>query len=149
MACTLNPMTQIDFHILSTLQTSDWLQYIARLVQKARSRSRSVLIATTSPEQSEQLSQALWACQPETFLAHEPISQPFFDIQITDSEDCGKHHDILVNLRPEAPAFFSRFERVFEVVCQQPDILQTSRERYRFYNERGYELKRHDLRGRA
>ena len=31
------------------------------------------------------------------------------------------------------------------VFCQQPEQLATSRERYRFYRERGYELQIHDM----
>jgi DNA polymerase-3 subunit chi len=55
---------------------------------------------------------------------------------------------VLVNLHPEPPAFFSRFERLAEVVGADDEQLAAGRARYRFYRERGYELKSHDWSGR-
>jgi len=142
-------MTKVDFHILPTVQESDLLQYVVRLTQKALSRSHQVLIATQSDEQSHLVSQALWAWQPDSFLAHTRIEEAHFKLQISHSDQCGDHHDVLINLRHQIPNYFSRFGRVFEVVSQQPDLLKASRDRYRFYKDRGYPLTRHDLRDRV
>ena len=55
--------------------------------------------------------------------------------------------NVLVNLCAEPPSFFSRFERLVEVVgtrrCRGP----AGRVRFKFYRERGYELRAHDVRG--
>ncbi|MDO7656758.1 MAG: DNA polymerase III subunit chi [OM182 bacterium] len=142
-------MTKVDFHILATTQESDFLTYVVRLTQKARSRGHQVLIATDQAEQSLALSTALWGIQPDAFIAHSTIDAGHDAIQISDSEQCGSHHDVLINLRQAIPEFFSRFERVFEVVSQQPSLLPASRQRYRFYSDRGYALTRHDLRDRV
>ena len=147
-------MTKVDFHILATTQENDFLTYVVRLTQKARSRGHQVLIATDHAEQSLALSAALWGLQPDAFIGHSTLdaghaSDGHDAIQITDSEQCGNHHDVLINLRQAIPDFFSRFERVFEVVSQQPTLLSASRLRYRFYSDRGYALTRHDLRDRA
>jgi len=150
-------MTKVDFHILATTQEDDFLTYVVRLTQKARGRGHQVLIATDNTEQSLALSTALWGIQPDAFNAHSTIDAGHDTkgagghdaIQISDSEQCGNHHDVLINLRQAIPDFFSRFERVFEVVSQQPSLLPASRQRYRFYSDRGYALTRHDLRDRA
>ena len=52
---------------------------------------------------------------------------------------------MLINLGAEIPRVFGRFERVAELVDQRPELLSQSRERFRFYRERGYELKTHQL----
>jgi DNA polymerase-3 subunit chi len=52
--------------------------------------------------------------------------------------------EVLVNLHPEPPPFFSRFERLAEIVAADDDALAAGRARYRFYRERGYELRQHD-----
>jgi DNA polymerase-3 subunit chi len=52
---------------------------------------------------------------------------------------------ILLNLDHDLPGFFSRFERVLEIVGADPGDRQAARERYRFYQQRGYELHKHDL----
>lgn len=141
-------MTKIDFHILPSDQNEQRYKYVARLVQKAQGRDHQVLIATESIEQAKSVSLALWSFNPESFLAHTQVSTGHFPLQISFDENCGEHHDILINLCEETPKYFPRFERVFEVVSQQPDLLKSSRERYRFYQDRGYALSRHDLRDR-
>ena len=55
------------------------------------------------------------------------------------------HHQILVNLLPEIPSWFSRFERVIEIIYKQADYEQAKRNNFRFYKERGYPLSFHDL----
>jgi len=148
-------MTKVDFHILATTQENDFLTYAARLAQKARSRGHQVLIATEHAEQRLAFSAALWGVQPDAFVGHSSLVDPDHatdghdTIQISDGDGCGRHHDVLINLRQAIPDFFSRFERVFEVVSQQPTLLPASRQRYRFYSDRGYALTRHDLRNRA
>ena len=142
-------MTKIDFHILPTTQESDVFHYVARLAQKALSRNHTILIATNNEQQALMVSDALWSCTPDSFLAHSPISEAFFNLQISHTVECGEHHDILINLCTVIPEYFSRFERIFEIVCQEPHWLTTSRDRYRFYNDHGYAIERHDLRERA
>ena len=56
--------------------------------------------------------------------------------------------DVLINLEGETPGFFSRFERVLEVVGTDDGDLARGRARYRYYRERGYALQTHDLGGR-
>ena len=55
---------------------------------------------------------------------------------------------MLVNLHAEPPPFFSRFERLAEIVGVD-DAAAAGRERYKFYRERGYELRAHDMRERG
>ena len=55
------------------------------------------------------------------------------------------HNDLLINLQLEIPAFFSRFQRVAEVVTQDPESLAALRRSWTFYKERGYQLEKHDL----
>jgi DNA polymerase-3 subunit chi len=53
--------------------------------------------------------------------------------------------DVLVNLASTVPAFFSRFNRVAELVGNDEAARAAARERYRFYQERGYTLNTHKL----
>ena len=53
--------------------------------------------------------------------------------------------DVLVNLTLTPPPFFSRFQRLAEIVPADDTPAQAGRERYRFYRERGYELRAHNL----
>ena len=51
---------------------------------------------------------------------------------------------MLLNLHAEPPPFFSRFERLAELVAADERNVAAGRARFRFYRERGYELRQHD-----
>ena len=51
---------------------------------------------------------------------------------------------MLLNLHAEPPPFFSRFERLAELVASDERNVAAGRARFRFYRERGYELRQHD-----
>ena len=53
--------------------------------------------------------------------------------------------DLLLNLADEVPAFFSKFERVAEIVGGDAAAKANARERFRFYRDRGYELETHQV----
>jgi DNA polymerase-3 subunit chi len=57
----------------------------------------------------------------------------------------GQAYGVLVNLGPGVPQGFERFERFIEVVASATDDRQAGRDRWNYYKERGYALKRHDL----
>jgi len=52
---------------------------------------------------------------------------------------------LLINLHNECSPFFSRFERVIEIVGDNAEDSRMGRERYKFYKDRGYELRHFDL----
>ena len=64
-------------------------------------------------------------------------------------EEPSSHHDLLINLSTNIPPFFSRFARVAEIVTQDEIQLDISRKRFRFYQERGYDIKINDMKKSA
>ena len=65
---------------------------------------------------------------------------------IVDHEGANLPHDqVLLNLRDEWPQFFSRFQRLVEIVSLDEEDRRLARERYKFYRDRGYEIQKHDL----
>ena len=57
------------------------------------------------------------------------------------------HEQVLVNLCPESPPVFSRFERLIEIVGLDEAERDLARTRFRFYRDRGYDIRTHDLAG--
>jgi len=53
--------------------------------------------------------------------------------------------EVLINLTLTVPPFFEPFERMAEIVDDIPQARQAGRTRYRFYKEKGYALKIHDI----
>ena len=53
----------------------------------------------------------------------------------------------VVNLSDEIPDFFSRFQRVAELVAGSDNEKSLARDRWRFYRDRGYAVTKHELDG--
>ena len=56
-----------------------------------------------------------------------------------------KEQDLLINLTLAIPAFVDHFNRVAELVIEEPAIRQAARENFRRYREQGYPLQDHRL----
>ncbi len=135
-------MTTIDFYT----HVDDRLSVVARLVAKAVKAHGSVRVLTPDAETTAALDRQLWVVPPTGFLPHCRIDSAlaaetpvWIDHRLDHSGPCA----VLVNLCVEPPPFFSRFERLAEIVGT--DDAEAGRERYRFYRERGYELRAHNL----
>ena len=91
----------------------------------------------------------LWTWKQGSFIPHEIQS----DANSADSPIVINHmpdlktdmHDVLINVAREIPLFFSQFERVTEIVDQDEETRQVARQRYRFYQDRGYPLESHEI----
>ncbi len=141
-------MTRVDYYILSSSEPDDKLHFACRLAEKAYRSGHKVYIHTSNEEDARHIDDQLWAFKPESFVPHNLISEPHNTIppvQIGHSEDPGHHHDVLINLSKEVPQFFSRFNRLAEIVINHDTDKEPSRQRYRFYQERGYPLSNHKI----
>ena len=90
----------------------------------------------------------LWTYRAGAFLPHsvfENASDDYPPILIGHAAEPPVDAHLLINLSTEVPAFFSRFERVAEVIDQNDENKTSGRERFRFYRDRGYTLKSHQL----
>lgn len=140
-------MTRIDFYLLpdGSGQAESSVMAACKLCDKATGTGRKVYVHTTDAAQAESLDGALWSFRQGSFIAHEKHNgqshedpQPL--VLIGAIEPPETHHHIMINLSTEVPAFFSRFERVLEIVDGDPALRAKSRERFKFYRDRGYEL---------
>lgn len=88
----------------------------------------------------------LWAAKPASFLPHSlGDAEPEERIAIGWGQEPVGHNQFLINLAVNAPPFFSRFERVAEVVTQDADRIDALRSAWRFYKDRGYPLGKYDV----
>jgi len=51
----------------------------------------------------------------------------------------------LINLNDKIPASFEQYQRVIEIVSQQAEQKQRAREHFKFYKERGFTPRSHDI----
>lgn len=138
-------MTHIDFHILQdTSVEARWL-YVCRFIEKVERLGHSILVVVDTEAEAHELDDLLWSFKPESFIAHQIIGgDEEVKVEITFTNNAGDHHDVLINLGSQIPDYFSRFDRVSEVVIQEPNVLHNTREHYKFYKQRGYPITQHN-----
>ena len=139
-------MTQVDFYILQSAQPQDALLYGCRLAEKAHKRGMSIYLHCADEAQGLALDELLWSFSPPSFVPHALKSANTNDsIVIAWDQEPPPAGDLFINFAPQIPDFFSRFARLGEIVCQATDWLSPSRERFRFYKDRGYPLNTHKI----
>jgi DNA polymerase-3 subunit chi len=133
-------MTRVDFHS----KVPDKISYACRLVRKARAADMKVVVFAADAAQISALDDAMWTFSEQDFLPHvmagDELAAVTPVILTTDVGQALPHHQVLVNLSRETPAYFARFERLFEIVSTDESDLLAGRERYRQYQQRGYPL---------
>jgi len=139
-------VTEVDFYVIQSPDPQQRLRIAARLADKAFHRGHRIHIHARDEEQARRLDRLLWEFRPSSFLPHGLAGTPGSErVAIGWQEETVAHDDLLINLGLGIAPFFSRFTRVAEVVTQDPGSLQALREAWRFYRDRGYSLKKHDL----
>ena len=137
-------MTSIDFYT----HCADRLEVAARLVAKAWAQHGSVRVLTPGEDGTAELDARLWRLPPTGFLPHCRLASRLAAETPIVVDHALAHEGpaaVLINLHPSPPPFFSRFERLVEIVGAGDGDTTAGRERWRFYKERGYALRSHNL----
>jgi DNA polymerase III subunit chi len=136
-------VTQVDFYILSNRNR---LQFICQLAEKVFGLGHRIFIHTESGQDARELDDLMWVFRDRSFLPHSLTgTDADSPIQIGDGVEPVGDFQVLVNLAAAVPSFFSRFDRVAEVVDKDEQCRAQGRERFRFYKDRGYPLETHTL----
>jgi DNA polymerase III subunit chi len=141
-------MTQVDFYT----SVEDKYQTACVLAAKALARSVRITILTPDSDATDRLDRLLWIHPPIGFLPHcraQHRLAAVTPIIVDHLAEPVVHEQVLLNLRHDAPPHFSRFERLLEIVGLEDSDREPARARFRFYRERGYEIRTHDLGGGA
>jgi len=137
-------MTQIDFYT----HVEDKLKTTCTLAGKACAHGLRLTVYCPDRETVQRLDRLLWTTPATGFVPHCGPDDPLAaetPVIIDCSGDNLLHDEVLLNLRPEWPPFFSRFQRLIEIVGLEDADRAGARERFRFYRDRGYEIRTHDL----
>lgn len=128
-------MTTIEFYILAANTTIARLQLVDDLLHRTMRAGKAVHIHACSARSRDVLMRRYreYTHGPESILSISHTGEP------------DQHFQVLVNLAPEVPHFFSRFEKTLEIIDDDDQTKLLGRERYQFYRNRGYPLKHHDI----
>jgi len=143
-------MTRIDFYVLENSEPQAQDRLACRIADKAWSQQNQVYIHTNTAQQSEHLDQLLWVFQDGSFLPHCLYNTDHASetpVLIGHDHEPEQITDVLINLADEVPPFYSRFQRVVELVAGDEATKQKARARYKYYRDRGYAIETHKLAG--
>jgi DNA polymerase-3 subunit chi len=137
-------VTSIDFYF----NAQDRLQVACRLAGKALAQGKHMLVYAPDAETASRIDRMLWTWPATGFVPHCPIHDPLAEetpVLIAAGDEAPRRCELLLNLSPECPPHFERFERLLEVVGTDEAERNQARTRYRYYRERGYSINNHDL----
>ena len=135
-----------DFYILTEDNPSARYPIVCRLTEKAYRFDHQLYIHTESQQQAQQLDDLLWTYRDISFIPHTLYEQGAnASVQIgwqSMGMDC---KDILINLSETVPDFFHNFQRIIEIVPQDPHWKIHTRQHYTHYRDHGCELQTHTM----
>lgn len=140
-------MTRVDFYLLADSHPVARHRFACRMTEKAYQLGHRVHIHAESMASARQLDELLWTFRDGSFIPHEvePSDPELCPVSIGYTSAPNSTNEVLINLAATVPTFFSRFERVAEILDSDPASREEGRERYRFYRDRGYELSHHEI----
>ena len=136
-------MTRVEFYF----NVANKLDKTAELCQKALDKGRQLTIYTQDEAMSSQVQSHLWTYSNSSFLANSKIDESnnhFSPIVIDFDGQKLIQDDVLINLHNVQPIFFSRFRYLVELVSYDDADKAAARARFRFYKDRGYDIKSTD-----
>ena len=143
-------MTRVDFYVSPNQEDVARLQLACRIAEKAYTLDKRVYIHTDDPVSAKQIDDLLWTFRQGSFIPHclsGDANQAHSAIVIGYEQTVTDEPQVLINLSGGVPEFFSRFERIAEIVGGDDATRQAARDRFKYYRERGYPLETHELNG--
>jgi len=151
-------MTHINFYVSKDVGLENRLAIAYRLTNMALKNKLSVHIHTDNETTSKLIDDQLWNKDTTSFIPHSILSadnsnsespdnhsKPLEKVTISHDYEPMSECDYLINLSNTRPMFFSRFNKVAEIIDATEEILSAGRKRYAFYRDRGYTLQYHQL----
>jgi DNA polymerase-3 subunit chi len=136
-------VTQVDFYVVP--DGGNPVMTACGLCEAATGGGVRLYVRVADPALADEIDGALWTWRQGGFIPHErhagkALEEPLPAVLIGGIEPPGTHRGVLVNLGDDVPAWFSSFDRTIELVPIDPQAKVRSRERFRWYKDRGYPL---------
>ena|SRR5438128_4047344 len=144
------PNPTIDFYLLHTLIQEDLYRFTCRLIDKAYLLQKKIFIQISSHEEGQRIDELLWTFRDISFIPHcylgvNSVIDPLLSVNIAANKPSELDADILFNLSPKVPTYFTEFSRIIEVVSEEKENKNQSRQKYKFYKTQNCQLTMHNI----
>ena len=134
-------MTEVSFY---HLQRKPLTEALPKLLERVRAADLKAVVLAGSKERIEALDAALWAYDPDSFLAHGtrrtgfPEDQPIY---LTTDEEKPNGATVLVTVDGVQPGFVGDFDRCLDMFDGNDDAsVEAARERWKAYKAAGFDV---------
>jgi DNA polymerase III subunit chi len=136
-------MTRIIFYS----NVRDKQMVVLGLTRKMLEKGHLITLFTENEQAAKAYSDGLWQHDKMDFLPNVLASDALANetpIVIDWQHEQLRQDDILVNLTQRQLTVFSRFKQLIELVGTDEQDKALARQRFKFYRDRGYEIKHFD-----
>lgn len=141
--------TRVDF----AFGASDRLLKACDVVRKQVAAGRRLVVYTRSPARLAKFDRLLWQFESTAFVPHVMADDPLAERTPVLLEARAPDPSLaqggawLLNLDTECPPGGEHYERILEIVSGHPDDKAAARQRWRSYQDTGFELRAFDISG--
>jgi DNA polymerase III subunit chi len=140
-------MPRADFYLIQKERfREEPLLLVCELARKAHDANLWTLVLVRDEEQAQRLDELLWEFDENAYIPHQIAGDDedeLAPVLIATPDSDTPLRPVVINLR-DAPVAGS-FERVLEVVPADDSARGPLRERWKQYQARGLDLKKHDM----
>ena len=143
-------MARADFYLIAKPRfRNEPLRLVCELARRAFEAEQPALILVRDEAQAEELDDLLWSFDPDAYLPHqiagvaEVEDDEVTPILVVPPGVETPSRPLVINLRDAAAT--GEFVRVLEVVPADASAREPLRARWREYQQRGFELAKHDM----
>ena len=136
-----------DFYLIQKPRfREEPLLLVCELARKAFDANLPTLVLARDAEQAEQLDDLLWSFDDDAYIPHQLAGDDEDDLApvlIAGPDSDTPMRTLVINLRDAAVP--GSIDRVLEVVPADDGARGPLRERWKQYQARGFEMKKHDM----
>lgn len=142
--------TRVDF----AFGAADRLLKACEVTQKQVEAGRRLVVFTRNAGRLRKFDRLLWQFEATAFVPHVMSDDPLANrtpVRLegrAPSSELAREGAWLLNLDTDCPPGGEHFERILEIVSEHPEDKAAARQRWRTYQETGFELRAHDISGR-
>ena len=142
---------KVDFYTNGDQRSEAAAWLLCRVIEKAYRQGCRLYVHTQTPRQARFFDQLLWTFRDGSFVPHQcvgdgrPVQAP---VRIGSGPIERGDATVLVNLAPrvpESPRSLDDFERLIDAAGAGQPGLGEGRQRYRWYQQQGFEPVHHKL----
>lgn len=147
---TKQNLPRVDFYVSKDSESNSGSQFTllttCRIAEKALTAGHRIHIRMRNLEECEKLDALLWTFRDHSFIPHELSNDPIDSCPVTISPEINENHvDMLLNVSDKVAENIKQFQRIAEIIDNQPESINAGRERYRFYRENGLDPQHHEV----